>query len=113
MFEMPRKIRMAHRKFRNGERVFVCDYENEENTGFGKLVNVTFTPDKNVIYIGSVATIKLEKTGQEVSVLGYKVYKIAPRVSKQWGEIMCYEHINFGRGHNYRYYMPSNDENYC
>ena len=113
MFDKIPKIRMKHRKFHYGERVFVCDYENTDNFGFGKLISVDYTPKKNVIYGGSVAKVVLEENGQEVDVMGHKVYKIAPRISKQWGEVVCHEHVIFERGHNYKYYLPNNDENYC
>lgn len=102
-------IKMAHRNFRIGERVFVCDYENQNNFGFGKLVAVNYTPKKNVIYSASVATIVLEN-GKKINIMGDKVYKIAPRISKKIGEVVCYEHhTTIG---NYPFYMPSNDENY-
>ena len=105
-------IKMKHRKFHNGERVFVCDYDNSKNFGFGKLEEVNYTPKKNVIYGESVATVVLEETGERVHILGYKIYKIAPRISKKIGEIVCHEHTIFERGHNYQFYMPSSDENY-
>ena len=110
MFERIPQIKMRNRKFHRGERVFVCDYENNENMGFGKLISVNYTPKKFTIYGGSVATIVLEKSGKEVNILGHKVYKIAPRISKRVGEVVCYEHNMVGS--NYPYYMPNNDENY-
>lgn len=103
-------IRMKHRKFHYGERVFVCDYDIQKNFGFGKLIAVNYTPKKNVIYSESVATIELESNGEKINVIGNKVYKIAPRISKKIGEVVCYEHhTTIG---NYPFYMPSNDENY-
>lgn len=112
MFEIPSKIKMKHRKFRYGERVFVCDYESQDNVGFGVLVSVDYTPKKNVLYGGSVAGVVLESTGEKVEVFGHKVYKIAPRISQKVGEVVCYEHNIFERGHNYPFYIPNNDENY-
>lgn len=105
-------VRMKHRKFHYGERVFVCDYENPKNIGFGTLLAVNYTPKKFVIYGGSVATIKLEESGKEINVMGHKVYKIAAQLSKKAGEVICYEHVIFERGHNYEFYLPNNDENY-
>ena len=111
MFDkIPNKIKMSHRKFHIGERVFVCDYQNPDNFGFGKLVEIQFTPKKNVIYSGSVATIALEQedgTTKEISAIGHKVYKIAPRISKRNGEVTCYEHNIKG----YLYYYPNSDSN--
>ena len=112
LFDKIPAIKMKHRKFRYGERVFVCDYENRDNIGFGKLISVDYTPNKNVIYGGSVATIELEETGEKVNVLGHKVYKIAKRISEKVGDVVCYEHVIFERGHNYPFYLPNNDENY-
>ena len=103
-------IKMTHRKFRIGERVFVCDYENTKNLGFGKLLAVNYTPKKNTIFSGSVATIVLEESGEKINIMGDKVYKIAPQISKRVGEVVCYEHhTTIG---NYPFYLPNNDENY-
>lgn len=109
---MSRKMKMTHRKFRIGERVFVCNYENTKNSGFGTLVAVNYTPKKNTIYSDSVATIVLEESGKKINIMGDKVYKIALRISKKVGEDVCYEHNVFERGNNYPFYLPRNDENY-
>lgn len=96
------------RFFRIGERVFNCDYNNSENHGFGTISQINGSPENKRVFDGDV--VRLVMGDRVVETNGENVYKIAPRISKNIGEVVCYEHhTTIG---NYPFYMPSNDENY-
>lgn len=103
-------IKMKHRFFRIGERVFNCDYKHSDNFDFGVISNINGKPESQVINEDDVVRIVIGD--KVVETKGRNVYKIAPRISKKVGEIVCYEHNGFERGHNYPFYVPANDENY-
>ena len=96
------------RFFRIGERVFNCDYNNLNNFGFGTISQINGNPENKRVFDGDV--VRLVMGDRVVETNGENVYKIAPRISKKIGEVVCYEHhTTIG---NYPFYMPSNDENY-
>ena len=107
---MANKIKMQHRLFRIGERVFNCDYKNSDNFGFGVIASINGKPEKQII--GADDVVRIVINDKVVETKGSNVYKIAPRISKQVGEVVCYEHNVFEKGHNYPFYLPRNDENY-
>lgn len=107
---MAKKIKMKHRHFKIGERVFNCDYKHSDNFGFGVISSINGKPESQVINADDVVRIVIND--RVVETKGSNVYKIAPRISKQVGEVVCYEHNVFERGHNYPFYLPRNDENY-
>ena len=101
-------MKKTNRFFRIGERVFNCDYNNSKNHGFGVIVQINGKSKNGNILFGDDVSLMI---GDRVIITsGENVYKIAPRISKKVGEIVCYEHrTTMG---NYPFYMPSNDENY-
>ena len=107
---MAKKIKMKHRHFKIGERVFNCDYKHSDNFGFGVISSINGKPESQVINADDVVRIVIND--RVVETKGSNVYKLAPRISKQVGEVVCYEHNVFERGHNYPFYLPRNDENY-
>ena len=106
---MSREIKMRHRYFRIGERVFNCDYDERDNFAFGIISNINGKPENQVIKADDVVRIVIGNRVVETN--GSNVYKIAPRISKKVGETICYEHKCFV-GVNYPFYAPNADENY-
>lgn len=106
---MKKSIKNKYRYFTIGERIYNCDYQNTTLMGFGTITNINGKEKDGFIMGGDFAVIKLEN-GETITANGENIYKIAPRVSKRCGEIVCYEHNE--TEYNYPYYMPSNDENY-
>lgn len=103
-------MKKKHRYFRIGERVFVC---TERTMNFGTILSINGREENGVIGESDCVNVNMRETnGTIVAANGESIYKIAPRISKKVGEIVCYEHHTFERGHNYPFYMPSNDENY-
>ncbi len=107
---MAKKMKMKHRHFKIGERVFNCDYKHSDNFGFGVISQINGKPENQVV--GADDVVRIVINDKVVETKGSNVYKIAPRISKQVGEEVCYEHNVFERGHNYPFYLPRNDENY-
>ena len=107
---MANKIKMQQRYFKIGERVFNCDYKHGDNFGFGVISQINGKSESKVVCADDVVRIVIND--RVVETKGSNVYKIAPRISKQVGEVVCYEHNVFERGHNYPFYLPRNDENY-
>jgi len=106
-------IKMKHRHFKIGERVFNCDYNDSDLMGFGKIVLIDGKAEDGIIGEDTIVTLDMSENGNgETEEEGSNIYKIAPRISKKCGETICYEHNIFERGHNYPFYVPSNDENY-
>lgn len=111
---MDKTMKMKHRHFKIGERVYNCDYNNLDLSGFGKIVFINGKAEDGIIDEDAVVTLDMSENGKgETKTIGKKVYKIASRISKKVGEDVCYEHNLFERGHNYPFYIPRNDENYC
>ena len=119
MFPPPRKrvgfnadyyMKTSKRFFRIGERVYNCNYKDYKNMAFGVISQINGKPENGVILAND--KVRLVIGDKIIDTIGDMIYKIAPRISKKVGEIVCYEHHTFERGHNYPFYMPSNDENY-
>ena len=110
---MTKKMKMKHRHFKIGERVFNCDYNHFDLNGFGKIVLIDGKAEDGIVDEDTIVTLDMSENGNgENQTMGDMVYKIAPRISKKVGEDVCYEHNVFERGHNYPFYIPRNDENY-
>ena len=107
---MAKKMKMKHRHFKIGERVFNCDYKHSDNFDFGVISQINGKPESQVVGVDDVVRIVIND--RVVETKGSNVYKIAPRISKQVGEVVCYEHNVFERGHNYPFYLTRNYENY-
>lgn len=107
---MAKKMKMKHRHFKIGERVFIRDYKHIDNFGFGVISQINRKPESQIV--GANDVVRIVINDRVVETKGSNVYKIAPRISKQVGEVVCYEHNVFERGHNYMFYVPLNDENY-
>ena len=106
-------MKKSKRFFRIGERVFNCDYNDTDLMGFGKIVLINGKAEDGIIDEDTIVTLDMSENGNgETESEGRIIYKIAPRISKKIGEVVCYEHNQFERGYNYPFYMPSNDENY-
>ena len=106
-------IKMAHRHFKIGERVFNCDYHNRDLFGYGRILLINGKDEDGIVDEDTIVTLDMSENGNgETEEYGENIYKIAPRISKQIGETVCYEHNKFENGHNYEFYMPANDENY-
>lgn len=106
-------MKMKHRFFRIGERVFNCDYNSPDLMGFGRISLINGKAEDGVIGYDDIVTLDMSENGNgETQEEGHRIYKIAPRISKKCGETICYEHNKFERGHNYPFYVPANDENY-
>lgn len=106
-------MKKSKRFFRIGERVFNCDYNDADLMGFGKIVLINGKAEDGIIDENTIVTLDMSENGNgENRTRGDMVYKIAPRISKKVGEVVCYEHNQFERGHNYPFYIPANDENY-
>ena len=106
-------IKMKHRFFRIGERVFNCNYREPDLLGFGKIVLIDGKAEDGIVNEDTIVTLDMSENGNgENQETGDRIYKIAPRISKKVGEIVCYEHNVSERGHNYPFYVPANDENY-
>ena len=106
-------IKMKHRFFRIGERVFNCNYRERDLFGFGKIVLIDGKAEDGIVNEDTIVTLDMSENGNgENQETGKRIYKIAPRISKKVGEIVCYEHNIFECGHNYPFYVPANDENY-
>lgn len=104
-------MKKSKRFFRIGERVFNCDYNDTDLMGFGKIVLINGKAQGKEIFDDDIVTLDMSENGNgETESEGSIIYKIAPRISKKIGEVVCYEHhTTIG---NYPFYMPSNDENY-
>ena len=101
-------MKKQHRFFKIGERVFNCDYNDTDLMGFGVISKINGKPENQVV--GEEDIVRIVINDRVVETKGSNVYKIAPRISKKIGEVVCYEHhTTIG---NYPFYMPSNDENY-
>lgn len=99
------------RFFRIGERVYNCDYYNTDLMGFGKIVLIDGKDEDGMVLEDTIVTLDMSENGNgETQECGSHIYKIAPRISKQVGEIVCYEHNQ--TQDNYPYFIPANDENY-
>lgn len=110
---MAKKMKMKHRHFKIGERVFNCNYREPDLFGFGKILLINGKDEDGIIDEDTIVTLDMSENGNgETEEHGDSIYKIAPRISKQVGEEVCYEHNVFERGHNYPFYLPRNDENY-
>ena len=107
---MAKKMKMKHRYFKIGERVFNCDYKHSDNFDFGVISQINGKPESQIVGADDVVTIVIND--RVVETKGSNVYKIAPRISKQVGEVVCYEHNVFEHGQNFPFYIPRNDENY-
>ena len=103
-------MKTSKRFFRIGERVYNCNYKDYKNMAFGVISQINGKPENGVILAND--KVRLVIGDEIIDTIGDMIYKIAPRISKKVGEIVCYEHHTFERGHNYPFYMPSNDENY-
>jgi hypothetical protein len=107
------KIKMQHRHFKIGERVFNCNYKESDLCGFCKILLIDGKAEDGIITENTIVTLDMSENGNgEIEELGERIYKIAPRISKKVGTEVCYEHNVFERGHNYQFYVPSRDENY-
>lgn len=105
------KIKKQHRHFKIGERVFNCNYNESDLFGYGKILLINGKDEDGIIDEDTIVTLDMSENGNgETEEHGDRIYKIAPRISKQIGETVCYKHC-FTTG-NYPFYMPSNDENY-
>ena len=108
-----KKMKMQHRHFRIGERVFNCDYNDTDLFGFGKIVLINGKAEDGIVDEDTIVTLDMSENGNgETEEEGSNIYKIAPRISKKFGEEICYEHNIFERGHAYPFYVPRCDENY-
>ena len=107
---MAKKMKMKHRHFKIGERVFNCDYKHSDNFDFGVISQINGKPESQIV--GADDVVRIVINDRVVETKGSNVYKIAPRISKQVGEVVCYEHTVFEHGQNFPFYIPRNDENY-
>ena len=103
-------MKKQHRFFKIGERVFNCDYNDTDLMGFGVISKINGKPENQVV--GEEDIVRIVINDRVVETKGSNVYKIAPRISKQVGEVVCYEHNVFEHGQNFPFYIPRNDENY-
>ena len=104
-------MKMKHRYFRIGERVFNCDYNDSDLMGFGRIVLINGKAEDGVINEDTIVTLDMSENGNgETEEEGSNIYKIAPRISKKVRETVCYEHNE--TEDNYPFYIPANDENY-
>lgn len=104
-------IKIKHRFFRIGERIFNCDYNSPDLMGFGRIALINGKAEDGFIGYDDIVTLDMSENGNgETESEGSIIYKIAPRISKKIGEVVCYEHRTIIG--NYPFYMPNSDENY-
>lgn len=110
---MAKKMKMKHRHFKIGERVFVCNYNEPDLMGYGRIALINGEDEDGIIDEDTIVTLDMSENGNgETEECGNRIYKIAPRLSKKCGVTICYEHNIFKRGRNYPFYAPDSDENY-
>lgn len=101
----------SRRFFRIGERVFNCDYHEEDNFDFGKILLINGKAEDALVGEDDIVTLAMEHndfTGEN-ECYGDNIYKICRSRTERNGVEVCFEHH---KEIDYPYFVPANDENY-
>lgn len=102
---------MKRRHFKIGELVFNCDYREEDNFDFGRILLIDGKAEDAEITEDSIVTLAMKHNDfmGENECYGDEIYKICKSLTKKIGEVICFE---YHKDIDYPYYIPSADENY-
>ena len=77
---MAKKMKMKHRYFKIGERVFNCDYKHSDNFDFGVISQINGKPESQIVGVMKAFYREGKYCDCETSRI-YKLYIIANRAS--------------------------------